>query len=240
MRLNEILPNDELASNEGLKGFLKRAASKVGRKLTSFAGVEALDPGVYIVPPLAQIGGEPIPFRVDANKKHPIVLLPRDVPYDPARMERYILSQIASGRYEKAPTTMQRSFSKGKNVISSPGILEGDVFFIEAGDTLIETVVVYESNGKFIIDLDETALDLIEAKYHGRTVPLGKPMKGDVKKSKVYVRKPNGNIVKVNFGDKKMRIKKSNPKRRKSFRARHNCANPGPRWKARYWSCRAW
>ncbi len=79
-----------------------------------------------------------------------------------------------------------------------------------------------------------------EAKYQGREVPLGKPMAGDVKKSKVYVRKPNGKIVKVNFGDKKMRIKKSNPSRRKSFRARHNCKNPGPRWKARYWSCRAW
>jgi len=69
---------------------------------------------------------------------------------------------------------------------------------------------------------------------------LGKPMAGDVKKKKVYVRKPNGNVVKVEFGDPNMRIKKSNPKRRKSFRARHNCANPGPRWKARYWSCRAW
>ena len=85
---------------------------------------------------------------------------------------------------------------------------------------------------------EDTEVD--EAEYRGRKVPLGKPMKGDVKKSKVYVRKPNGNIVKVNFGDKKMRIKKSNPKRRKSFRARHNCSNPGPRWKARYWSCRAW
>ena len=81
---------------------------------------------------------------------------------------------------------------------------------------------------------------LEEAKYQGRTVPLGKPMKGDVKKSKVYVRRPNGNVVKVEFGDPNMRIKKSNPKRRKSFRARHNCDNPGPRWKARYWSCRSW
>jgi hypothetical protein len=82
--------------------------------------------------------------------------------------------------------------------------------------------------------------ELDEAKYRGRTVPLGKPMKGDVKKKKVYVKKPNGNVVKVEFGDPNMRIKKSNPKRRKSFRARHNCKNPGPRWKARYWSCRAW
>lgn len=82
--------------------------------------------------------------------------------------------------------------------------------------------------------------DLEEAEYRGRNVPLGKKMKGDVKKSKVYVRKPNGNVVKVEFGDPNMRIKKSNPKRRKSFRARHNCDNPGPRWKARYWSCRSW
>jgi hypothetical protein len=79
-----------------------------------------------------------------------------------------------------------------------------------------------------------------EAEYQGRKVPLGKPMAGDVKKSKVYVKNPQGNVVKVNFGDKKMRIKKSNPNRRKSFRARHNCSNPGPRHKARYWSCRAW
>jgi len=82
--------------------------------------------------------------------------------------------------------------------------------------------------------------DVDEAKYQGKEVPLGKKLPGDVKKSKVYVRKPNGKVVKVNFGDKKMRIKKSNPARRKSFRARHNCKNPGPRWKARYWSCRSW
>jgi len=80
-----------------------------------------------------------------------------------------------------------------------------------------------------------------EAKYQGRTVTLNKPMKGDVKKSKVYVRDPKtGNVKKVNFGDKNMKIKKNIPGRRKSFRARHNCDNPGPKTKARYWSCRAW
>jgi len=80
-----------------------------------------------------------------------------------------------------------------------------------------------------------------EAEYRGRKVPLGKPMQGDVKKFKVYVRDPKTkNIKKVNFGDPNMRIKKSNPKRRKSFRARHNCDNPGPKTKARYWSCRKW
>jgi hypothetical protein len=82
---------------------------------------------------------------------------------------------------------------------------------------------------------------LQEAEYKGRKVPLGKPMRGDVKKFKVYVKNNKGNVVKVNFGDPNMKIKKSNPKRRKSFRARHHCdTNPGPKWKARYWSCRKW
>jgi len=87
---------------------------------------------------------------------------------------------------------------------------------------------------------------LVEAEYQGRKVKLGKPMQGDVKKFKVYVKNPKGNVVKVNFGQGggakggTMKIRKSNPKARKSFRARHNCDNPGPRHKARYWSCRKW
>ena len=91
-----------------------------------------------------------------------------------------------------------------------------------------------------------TMTGLIEAEYQGRKVKLGKPMQGDVKKFKVYVKNPKGNVVKVNFGqggDAKggtMRIRKSNPKARANFRARHNCDNPGPRHKARYWSCRKW
>ena len=78
-----------------------------------------------------------------------------------------------------------------------------------------------------------------EAEYQGRKVKLNKPMQGDVKKFKVYV-KDGDKVKKVNFGDPNMRIKKSNPKRRKSFRARHNCDNPGPKTKARYWSRRKW
>ncbi len=86
-----------------------------------------------------------------------------------------------------------------------------------------------------------------EAEYQGRKVQLGKIIQGDVKKFKVYVKNDKGNVVKVNFGfggksakGKRMTIKKNNPQRRKSFRARHNCDNPGPRWKARYWACRTW
>lgn len=81
-----------------------------------------------------------------------------------------------------------------------------------------------------------------EAEYRGRKVKLGKPFltPGGPKKRSVYVKNGKGNVVKVNFGDPNMRIKKNIPARRKSFRARHHCENPGPRWKARYWSCRAW
>ena len=83
-------------------------------------------------------------------------------------------------------------------------------------------------------------VEVHEAEYQGRKVTLNKPMQGDTKKSKVYVKNAKGNVVKVNFGQKGMSIKKGNPGARKSCRARHNCKNPGPKWKARYWSCRAW
>lgn len=89
-------------------------------------------------------------------------------------------------------------------------------------------------------ELNEGCQCLREAEYQGRNVQLGKPMAGDVKKFKVYVKNPAGNVVKVNFGQKGVKIKKNNPDRRRSFRARHNCDNPGPRHKARYWSCRKW
>jgi hypothetical protein len=101
-----------------------------------------------------------------------------------------------------------------------------------------------------IVPLDMPMPDediLNEAEYQGRKVQLGKPMQGDVKKFKVYVKNDKGKVVKVNFGfggksakGKRMVIKDKNPKKRAAFRARHNCKNPGPRWKARYWSCKAW
>lgn len=94
---------------------------------------------------------------------------------------------------------------------------------------------VYEDWG----EVDE----LQEAEKGGRTVKLGKPFltPSGPKKRAVYVKHPeSGNVVKVSFGDPNMTIKKNIPARRKSFRARHNCDTPGPRHKARYWSCKAW
>ena len=95
-----------------------------------------------------------------------------------------------------------------------------------------------------MLDKDDT---LNEAKYQGRTVTLNKPSQGDSKKFKVYVKNDKGKVVKVNFGfggksakGKRMVIKDKNPKARAAYRARHNCKNPGPKWKANYWSCKKW
>jgi len=111
--------------------------------------------------------------------------------------------------------------------------------------TLDEDQDFHEEFGILGYSIDEN--DMFEAEYRGRKVKLNKPMQGDVKKFKVYVKNKKGNVIKVNFGHggtsakgKTMRIRKSNPKARKSFRARHNCDNPGPKTKARYWSCRKW
>jgi len=118
----------------------------------------------------------------------------------------------------------------------------------EQSDEIQEYDCENEQDYKEIVEfLKAYKPEVNEAEYQGRKVKLGKPMRGDVKKFKVYVKNPQGNVVKVNFGHggssakgKTMKIKKSDPARRKSFRARHNCDNPGPRHKARYWSCRAW
>ena len=81
-----------------------------------------------------------------------------------------------------------------------------------------------------------------EAEYQGKKVELDNPFRtpDGPKKFSVYVKNEKGNVVKVNFGDPNMEIKRDDPARRKSFRARHNCDDPGPKWKARYWSCYQW
>jgi hypothetical protein len=111
------------------------------------------------------------------------------------------------------------------------------------------TVLIYEDEDGSVenTNFEYNGGLLNEAEYQGRKVQLGKIMQGDIKKFKVYVKNDKGKVVKVNFGfggksakGKRMVIKKNNPARRKSFRARHNCENPGPRWKPRYWACRTW
>jgi hypothetical protein len=91
----------------------------------------------------------------------------------------------------------------------------------------------YKKDGRYLLKA---------AEYQGRKVKLNKPFRTSdgPKKFAVYTKNEKGNVVIVRFGDPNMKIKKHIPERRKSFRARHNCDNPGPKWKARYWSCKAW
>jgi hypothetical protein len=139
-----------------------------------------------------------------------------------------------------AQATGGRTKQKVQGVYREQGVAEGAVKDLDDDLKNMSDEEFLSQYKMSKADARKQSSSVSEAEYQGRKVPLGKPMAGDVKKSKVYVKNPQGNVVKVNFGDKKMRIKKSNPNRRKSFRARHNCANPGPRHKARYWSCRAW
>ena len=124
-----------------------------------------------------------------------------------------------------------------------------DQFGSESVNELTEGEFCNECLIEVLEELHEDQLG--EAEYQGRKVSLGKIMRGDVKKFKVFVRDPkSGNIKKVNFGhggssarkrgEKTMKIKKSNPARRKSFRARHNCSTAKDRTSARYWSCKKW
>jgi hypothetical protein len=109
-------------------------------------------------------------------------------------------------------------------------------------------VLIYEDHDGSVQNTNFEFNGLLnEAEYQGKKVQLGKIMQGDIKKFKVYVKNDKGKVVKVNFGfggksakGKRMVIKKNNPERRKSFRARMNCDNPGPRWKPRYWACKSW
>jgi hypothetical protein len=145
---------------------------------------------------------------------------------------------------EGAPKTSDFKAAQSKNESSNYGDLDersiGDAV-TKAKDDRAERLRKEWEYRMYVKPLSDDPIDnLDEAKYQGREVTLNSPMAGDVAKSKVYVKNAKGNVVKVNFGQKGVKIKKSNPKRRKSFRARHGCDNPGPKWKAKYWSCRAW
>ena len=140
--------------------------------------------------------------------------------------------------------------NKLANYLFSEGYEDFDIF-VNAHEAEDVHEVTFDDDDDFFAEYgvmwynDDDVID--EAEYQGRKVKLGKPMQGDTKKFKVYVKNPKGNVVKVNFGHggssvkgKAMKIRKNNAAARRSFRARHNCDNPGPRHKARYWSCRKW
>lgn len=120
-----------------------------------------------------------------------------------------------------------------------------DEYDVENEQDLKEFITFIKEYTQLLAEADCGCVN--EAEYHGRKVTLGKPMQGDIKKFKVYVKNNKGKVVKVNFGfggksakGKRMVIKAKNPKRRSAYRKRHHCDNPGPRWKANYWSCKKW
>lgn len=165
-------------------------------------------------------------------------------------LERKLLNAIKLQETNKFKNSLRRAESLTLQEASSDDdIQQGDVFFLELNDVMVESTVVQVDGERVIIDIDDAALSmisehatLIEAEYQGRTVSLGKPFltPDGPKKRSVYVKNKKGNVIKVNFGDKNMRIKKSNPERRRSFRARHRCDTAKDRTSARYWSCRFW
>jgi hypothetical protein len=118
----------------------------------------------------------------------------------------------------------------------------------ECGDSeelTILNLVIPEEEDYFDVGEQTEEYDIshiLASEYQGRKITLNKPFRtpGGPKKSSVYVKNEKGNVVKVNFGDPNMTIKKNIPARRKSFRARMNCDSPGPKWKSRYWACKSW
>ena len=139
--------------------------------------------------------------------------------------------------YEEGQMQREQLMKMHEQLSEIASMLEG-VKFEDWTKDMISKAEIYIQN----------VYDFVEARkgyaveYQGRKVKLNKPFltPDGPKKRSVYVKNDKGNVVKVNFGDPNMEIKKDNPARRKSFRARHNCANPGPKWKARYWSCKFW
>ena len=132
----------------------------------------------------------------------------------------------------------QQQGMKEKSGRTVPNCVKVEIAEGYCSECLIEAIQSCDDKPEFIEIIDDN--NLTEAEYQGRKVQLGKPMRGDVKKFKVYVKNAKGNVVKVNFGDPNMRIRKSNPARRRSFRARHRCHTAKDRTSARYWSCRKW
>lgn len=155
------------------------------------------------------------------------------------------------------PSQISRAKARAKaagrpypNLVDNMAVSIKEVFE-EVNDLFKEMLEdAFDMEGFIEEDFEPTGMELYEdwgepleeAEKDGRRVKLGKPFltPGGPKKRAVYVKNEKGSVVKVNFGDPNMTIKKSDPERRKSFRARHNCDNPGPRTKARYWSCKAW
>lgn len=183
----------------------------------------------FVMPEFERLGLQ-LPTRDEAETGAGVKIIQNNESVEPMPKGAFMVEDRAIWRSLYESTHYTNGKPRPRTFISESKRAIPEITF-EDDDKFFENYGVMWFNEDEMID---------EAEYQGRTVKLGKPMAGDVKKFKVYVKNPKGNVVKVNFGQKGARIKKDNPERRRSFRARHNCDNPGPRHKARYWSCRKW
>ena len=164
----------------------------------------------------------------------------KDRPDPEAWKKAQSLWKQAVAEYDEGQMQREQLMKMHHQLMEIEEYLEG-VKFEDWTKDMISKAEIYIQNIYDFVEARKTE-ESYAAEYQGRKVQLGKPFRtpGGPKKSAVYVRNGSGKVVIVRFGDPNMKIKKSDPGRRKNFRARHNCDNPGPRWKARYWSCRAW
>jgi hypothetical protein len=185
------------------------------------------------------------------GKKYPVHKLEEEEKEETlaeSKLTKDSLKKIIKEEYHNVKTFMEEKYGFTPELGKVYSNLAAKPFLKEEEEEILDEYDVenYQDLKEFVQFMAEYKSDINEAEYQGRKVKLGKIMQGDVKKFKVYVKNDKGNVVKVNFGqggDAKggtMRIRKDNPEARASFRARHNCDTPGPRWKARYWSCRKW
>ena len=155
-------------------------------------------------------------------------------------ISRCMSSELMNKDY---PDSAQRlAICYGQTKSTSDSILDKiDVSYILANSVWDDEYCEFIVDDTYVELYDEDEI-LIATEKNGKKVTLNKPFRTSdgPKKFSVYVKNDKGNVVKVNFGDPNMEIKRDDPARRRSYRARHNCDNPGPKWKANYWSCKMW
>ena len=254
----KVVPSDPIAKTQALRTIVKTKVkpTKVKPKLDGPKVVPIPKVKVPVAKvPVAKVVPTPKvkvkPTKVTVKPDAPNIKTPKVVPVPKVKVKTTTPKVKPKTKTKVTPTkvktklkTKKKGKFKGKGRFSSLSNNGSN-----GVDSNFQSFITKHGNFESV---EAPSMELIsEAEYQGRQVKLNKPMQGDVKKSKVYVKDPKtGNVKKVNFGhggssakasgEKTMSIKKSNPERRKSFRARHNCDSPGPKTKARYWSCKAW
>ena len=241
-------------SNNGMNStqyleVIKEARSLYSRNLLELDGTDLLLIRESNLGNYAKYKGREVPLDFPIKLKEGLYKIYRR--NSSKEIKKEIMQESKPGLWDNIRAKRKRVGKKGMAKKGSKAYKlakkEGDKINKETNENIDEVVRTQDLH-EFMEFLKETCKpeNIEEAKYQGRTVTLNKPMRGDSKKFKVYVNSGKKNadgtikVKKVEFGAKGMNIKKNNPKRRKAFRARHNCANPGPKTKARYWSCRKW